>query len=355
MSLYVDVHATTGTFAVEAAFTAGVGTVALLGPNGAGKSTLVGAIAGLRTPDRGRIALNGRVLDDAAAGVHVAPENRRIGVVFQDRLLFPHLSALDNVAFPLRAAGLPRAAASERATRRLLATAPDVRPDARPADLSGGEQQRVALARALVTEPRLLLLDEPLAALDVAARAGVRGVLREVVTAFEGTCLLVTHDPVDALTLAERVVVLEDGHVTQDGTADELRRAPRSRYTAALVGTNLFRGRVEPLEPGVGRLLAADGEVLVPWEGPAADDVVATLDPVDVALHLQRPEGSPRNVIEGRVAEIVIDGARARIHVDGRPSLVAEVTPGSVERLSLRESVPVWASFKTVEVRVEPQ
>jgi molybdopterin-binding protein len=111
---------------------------------------------------------------------------------------------------------------------------------------------------------------------------------------------------------------------------------------------------VEPLEPGVGRLLAVDGEVLVPWEGAAANDVGALLDPVDVALHLQRPEGSPRNVIEGRVVEIVIDGARARVRVDGHPPLVAEVTPGSVERLGLREGVPVWASFKTVEVRLEP-
>jgi molybdate transport system ATP-binding protein len=353
MSLEVDVRVPAGTFMVEAAFTAGAGTVALLGPNGAGKSTLVGAIAGLRAPDRGRIVLEGRVLDDEAGGVHVPPEDRRVGVVFQDRLLFPHLSALDNVAFPLRATGTARADARERAARQLARTAPDVRPGARPAGLSGGEQQRVALARTLVTEPRLLLLDEPLAALDVAARIAVRRILREVVAAFEGPCVLVTHDPVDALTLAGRVVVLEDGHVTQAGTPDELRRAPRSAYTAALVGTNLFRGRVESLEPGVGTLLAGDGEILVPWTGAASDEVIALLDPVDVALHLQRPEGSPRNVIEGRVAEIVIDGARARVRVDGHPPLVAEVTPGSVERLGLREGDPVWASFKTVEVRVE--
>jgi molybdate transport system ATP-binding protein len=353
MSLEVDVRVAAGRFTVEAAFTAGAGTVALLGPNGAGKSTLVAAIAGLRAPDRGRITLDGRVLDDVNGGVRVPPENRRVGVVFQDRLLFPHLSALDNVAFPLRAAGASRATARTAAARQLSRTAPDVRADARPADLSGGELQRVALARALVTEPRLLLLDEPLAALDVAARAGVRRVLREVVAAFEGTCVLVTHDPVDALTLARRVVVLEHVHVTQAGTPEELRRAPRSAYAAALVGTNLFRGRVEPLEPGVGTLRAGDGVVLVPWTG-ATSDVVALLDPVDVALHLRPPEGSPRNVIEGRVSEIVIDGNRARVRVEGRPSLVAEITPGSVERLGLREGDPVWASFKTVEVRVEP-
>ena len=357
MSLEVDVLVRAGGFEVEAAFTAGPGTVALLGPNGAGKSTLVATIAGLRPPDRGRTALDGRVLDDAGAGVHVAPEDRRLGVVFQDRLLFPHLSAIDNVAFPLRASGAARADARERAARQLALTAPDVRPDARPADLSGGEQQRVALARALTTEPRLLLLDEPLATLDVAARAGVRGALREVVAAFEGTCVLVTHDPVDALTLAGSVVVLEDGRVTQAGTPEELRRAPRSGYAAALVGTNLFRGPVEPIEPGVGRLRTADGEVLVPWPDDGADngagDVIGLIDPVDVAVHLRPPEGSPRNVIEGRVAEIVIDGTRARIRVDGRPPLVAEVTPGSVARLGLHVGDPVWTSFKIVEVRVE--
>ncbi|MEO8292768.1 MAG: ABC transporter ATP-binding protein [Actinomycetota bacterium] len=354
MSLEVDVRVAAGAFTVEAAFAAGPGTVALLGPNGAGKSTLVAAIAGLRPPDRGRIVLDGRVLDDAADVVHVPPEDRRIGVVFQDRLLFPHLSALDNVAFPLRAGGASRSDARARAAGHLESMAPDVRPDARPPDLSGGEQQRVALARALVTEPRLLLLDEPLAALDVAARTAVRRILREVVAAFEGPCVLVTHDPVDALTLAARVVVVEDGHVTQSGTPDELRRAPRSSYAAALVGTNLFRGSVEPLEPGVGRLRARDGELLVPWTGAAAGDVVALLDPVDVALHLLLPEGSPRNVVEGRVTEIVIEGTRARVRVDGRPSLVAEITPGSVQRLGLREGDRVWASFKTVEVRVEP-
>ncbi|MEP6476358.1 MAG: ABC transporter ATP-binding protein [Actinomycetota bacterium] len=354
MSLEVDVRVAAGAFTVDATFEAGAGTVALLGPNGAGKSTVVGAIAGLRAPERGRIALDGRVLEDVAGAVHVPPQDRRIGVVFQDRLLFPHLSALDNVAFPLRAAGASRPDARERAGRQLARTAPGVRPDAGPADLSGGEQQRVALARALVTEPRLLLLDEPLAALDVAARTAVRRILREVVAAFEGPCVLVTHDPVDALTLAARVVVVEDGHVTQSGTPDELRRAPRSSYAAALVGTNLFRGPVEPLEPGVGRLRAADGEVLVPWTGPSADDVAALLDPVDVALHLLPPEGSPRNVIEGRVTEIVIEGTRSRVRVDGRPSLVAEITPGSVQRLGLHEGDRVWASFKTVEVRVEP-
>ncbi len=353
MSLEVDVRAHTGSFAVDAALDTADGTVALLGPNGAGKSTVVAVLAGLVRPDAGTVVLDGRTLDDPVGGVHVMAERRGIGVVFQDRLLFPHLSALDNVAFPLRAAGGRRAGARARAAEQLARLAPAVRSGARPSELSGGEQQRVALARALITEPRLLLLDEPLTALDVAARADVRTLLREVLASFDGVSVLVTHDPVEALTLADRVVVLEEGRVTQTGTPEELRRAPRTRYTAALVGTNLFRGRVTPLEPGVGRLVTDDGEVVVPWPGPAAGEAVATLAPIDVALHLRAPEGSSRNVLEGRVEEVAIDGGRARIRVNGHPPVVAEITAGSADRLGLREGDHVWASFKTVELHVE--
>jgi molybdate transport system ATP-binding protein len=353
MSLEVDVRAHAGSFEVEAAIDVADGTVALLGPNGAGKSTVVSVLAGLVPADAGTVVLDGRTLDDPANGVHVMAERRGVGVVFQDRLLFPHLSALDNVAFPLRAAGGRRAESRARAAERLARLAPAVRSEARPSELSGGEQQRVALARALITEPRLLLLDEPLTALDVAARADVRSLLREVLASFEGVSVLVTHDPVEALTLADRVVVLEEGRVTQTGTPEELRRTPRTRYTAALVGTNLFRGRVTPLEPGVGRLVTGDGEVVVPWTGPDGGEAVATLSPTVVSLHLRAPEGSPRNVVEGRVEEVAIDGDRARIRVDGRPPVVAEITAGSVDRLGLREGDHVWASFKTVELHVE--
>ncbi len=354
MTLEVDVHVRAGTFEVAAAFRAGPGTVALLGPNGAGKSTVVATLAGLLPPDSGRITLAGRALDDVADGTHVEPEARGAGVVFQDRLLFPHLSALDNVALPLRAGGTRRAEARARAMQQLERLAPGVRPDARPSALSGGEQQRVALARALIAEPRLLLLDEPLAALDVAARADVRSLLRRVLASFDGVSVLVTHDPVEALTLADRVVVLEEGQVTQVGSPEELRRAPRSRYTAALVGTNLFQGHVTPVEPGVGRLVTGDGgEVVVPWAGPGGGEVVALLAPTDVAIHLREPEGSPRNVLEGRVREVAIDGGRARIRVESRPPVVAEVTAGSVDRLGVHEGDRVWVAFKTVELQVE--
>jgi molybdate transport system ATP-binding protein len=215
--LEIDVVVRRGAFEVTAALRAHPGeTIALVGPNGSGKSTLVSAIAGLTPPVRGQIALDGERLDDGDD--HVPPEQRPIGVVFQDLLLFPHLSALENVAFPLRARGVEADVARDHATATLERLGLSDRARAKPRDLSGGEAQRVALARALVAEPRLLLLDEPLSALDVSTRAEVREVLAAEVARFEGVRILVTHDPVEASMLGDRLVVLEDGRVTQTGT-----------------------------------------------------------------------------------------------------------------------------------------
>jgi molybdate transport system ATP-binding protein len=358
MSLVVDVEARRGTFTAAAAFKAMPGeTVALLGPNGAGKSTLVAALAGIDPPAGGRVDLDGRTLDDVAAGRHVPPERRPVGVVFQDRLLFPHLSAIENVAFPLRALGAGRREARSRAADLLgrLGLAPRV--GAHPAELSGGEAQRVALARALIREPRLLLLDEPLAALDVRARTQVRALLRRELIGFPGVRLLVTHDPVEAMSLADRMVLMEEGRVTQIGTPAEVRAAPRTSYAAELVGVNLFTGRLERLEAGAGRLVTAEGDVVVGWP-PGIDGsletVIGLLRPSDVSLHVRPPEGaSPRNVLPGTVTSVSVEGERARVRIDASPPLVAEVTLGSVERLDIREGTRLWASFKAVEVRVQ--
>ena len=197
-------------------------------------------------PVEGTIALEGALLDDPANGVHVPPERRPIGVVFQSLLLFPHLSATENVAFPLRARGVPKPEARERASELLTRLGLAKRADARPGDLSGGEAQRVALARALIVEPGLLLLDEPLSALDVGARLRVRDLIREELARFPGVRVIVTHDPVEASALADRLVLLEGGRVTQIGTPEDIRTAPRSRYAAALVGVNAFHGLLEP-------------------------------------------------------------------------------------------------------------
>ncbi len=357
MNLDVDVIVARGDFRVEAAFEADGGqTLALLGPNGSGKSTLVLAIAGLLPPSRGAILLDGTSLDDAAAGVHVLPERRHTGVVFQDLLLFPHLSALENVAFPLRATGVTRTEAHQRAFELLERLDVAARARARPRDLSGGEAQRVALARALVDEPALLLLDEPTSSLDVGARARARDLLRTELDRFPGVRVLVTHDPVEASMLADRLVLLEDGAVSQIWTPDEFRFGPRSRFAADLVGVNYFEGRLEPLDGGAARLITGSGELVVPLpEWPEVEDVIALLRPADVVLHRARPEGSARNVIRGRILSVAIEGERARVRLDAAPPLLADVTVGSAERLGLRAGEEVWASFKTVEVELLPR
>ena len=358
MSLVVDVEVRRGDFTVAAAFEAAAGeTVALLGPNGAGKSTLVATLAGIDPPAGGHVDLDGRTLDDVAAGRHVPPERRPVGVVFQDRLLFPHLSAIENVAFPLRALGAARREARSRAGDLLARLGLAERAHARPADLSGGEAQRVALARALIHEPRLLLLDEPLAALDVRSRTQVRALVRRELIGFAGVRLLVTHDPVEAMSLADRMVLVEDGGVTQIGTPAEVRAAPRTPYAAELVGVNLFTGRLERLEAGAGRLVTSDGDVVVAWPlgiGGALEPVIGLLRPADVLLHVRPPEGaSARNVLAGTVTSVSVEGERARVRIDSSPPLVAEVTLGSVERLGIREGTRLSASFKAVEVRVQ--
>lgn len=356
MSLAIDISVRRGAFSVRAAFQAAAGqTVALLGPNGSGKSTLVAAIAGLRPPERGTIELDGTTLDDAPAGAYVPPDRRPIGVVFQDLLLFPHLTALDNVAFPLRARGSDKATARERAYALLKRIGVAPRAGAHPRDLSGGEAQRVALARALVAEPALLLLDEPLSALDVGARSRTRDLVREELARFPGVRVIVTHDPVEAATLADRLVLLEEGRVTQIGTPEEIRTTPRSRYAADLVGLNAFHGRLERSSEGTARLATAEGEVIVPWpEDVEGGEVIGLLKPSDITLSLEAPVGSARNVLQGRVLSVAVEGERARIRLATEPPLVAEVTLGSVERFGLREGLVVWASFKAVEVQVVP-
>jgi molybdate transport system ATP-binding protein len=355
MSLRVDVRANRDAFELDVAFEIEPGnTVALLGPNGSGKSTLVSVLAGLLSPREGIVHLEDRVLDDAAHGVHVDPEDRSVGVVFQDRLLLPHLDATENVAFPLRARGMPRNEALGRARALLSDLGVEARASAMPAELSGGEAQRVALARALASRPALLLLDEPLSALDVRTRGRTRALVADSLARFDGVRVLVTHDPVEAMTLADRIVVLEHGRVTQTGSPAEIRRAPHTPYIGELVGVNLFEGRLEPLETGAGRLVTRSGEIVVAWPAEAPrqriDGVLATLRPADVSLHAERPEGSARNVMSGPVGAITLEGERARVSVRTAPPIVAEITLGSIDRLGLAADVPVWLSFKAVEV-----
>jgi molybdate transport system ATP-binding protein len=323
-------------------------TVAVLGPNGSGKSTLFRCLAGLLPLDEGRIDLDGRTLDDAATGVFVEPAERPVAVVFQDYLLFPSMSAVENVAFGLRARGTPKAEARAKATAWLERVGLGDHAQHRPRALSGGQAQRVALARALATGPRLLLLDEPLAALDVGTRGDVRRDLRRHLSTFDGVRLLVTHDPVDAYTLAERVVILEAGRIVQSGTLAEVTAKPRSRYIASLVGVNLLAGTGHAgtiTTPAGGRIVPAD-----PIDGPA----YAVIQPHAVALYPLAPEGSPRNVWAATVTDIDHQADRVRVRLDGDVPLVAEITPAALDALVLRPGDRVWASVKATEINTYP-
>jgi len=328
-------------------------TVALLGPNGAGKSTVVRALSGLEPLAAGVVQLDGTVLEDAGAGTRLRPEERRVGVMFQDLLLFPHLSAVENVAFPLRARGVGRGEARDRAERLLRRLGVAHRARAKPGELSGGEAQRVALARALVHEPRLLLLDEPLSALDVRSRGEIRRLLRDLLSGFPGVRIVVTHDPVEAMTLADRLVLMEQGRVTQEGTPEEILEAPRMPYAAELVGVNLFSGRLERLDDGSGMLRTPDGDVVVAWPAGAEErtnGVLGLVRPADVVLSRSEPDTSARNVLAGPIDSLTRESDRVRVRVASAPPIVAEVTASSSKRLGLEEGAKIHASFKAVEV-----
>jgi molybdate transport system ATP-binding protein len=349
VTLDASITCALGTFTLDAHVAVRGGeTVAILGPNGAGKSTLFRCLAGLLPIDTGRIELDDVALDDPVAGVFVRPERRPVAVVFQDYLLFPNLSALENVAFGLRARGTPRAEARAHAAAWLARVGLADHSHHRPRTLSGGQAQRVALARALATEPRLLLLDEPLAALDAGARGEVRRDLRRHLTTFDGARLLVTHDPVDAYALADRVVVLEAGRVAQAGTLADVSARPRSRYVADLVGVNLLTGTGDDgaiTTTTGGRIVSAD-----PVRGPS----FAVIQPHAIALYLAPPVGSPRNVWPATVTDIDRHADRVRVRLDGEIPLVAEITPAALDALTLRPGDQVWATVKATEITTYP-
>jgi molybdate transport system ATP-binding protein len=347
VTLSVDAAVHVGRFDLRVALDAADGeTVAVLGPNGAGKSTLLRAIAGLVALDHGSVRIDGALMDEPASQTFVVPERRGVGVVFQDYLLFPHLTVLENVAFGLRSRGVARAEARRRAREWLERVGLGDRGAEKPGALSGGQQQRVALARALVTEPRVVLLDEPLAALDAGIRTELRRSLRSHLSTFGGARLLVTHELLDAIALADRIVVLEDGRVAQAGSVREVTGQPRSRYLADLVGVNLLHG------VSTGTEVRLDGGGTVVTADPVAGDVYVAIQPSSVSLHRARPEGSPRNVWRGRVRGLDLLGDRIRIHVDGAVPIVAEVTAGAVGDLGLHDDVDVWAAVKATDVEV---
>ncbi len=337
-----DLVARIGGFSVRAAIAAEPGeVVALVGPNGAGKSTLLRALAGL-VPAIGTLELRG---EDVQA---LPPHRRGIGWVPQDRLLFGHLSALDNAAYGLRATGLRRGPARAAAQGWLDRLGVGELRGSRPSALSGGQAARVALARALAPEPSLVLLDEPLAALDASTRDDVRRMLRATLSGGPAPVILVTHDAVDAVALADRIVVLEGGVVVQDAAAADVAAAPRSAWVAALLGQNAWRGTTTTdglAVDGGGHIASAE---TLPVGGPA----LALAQPSAVVLHRARPQGSARTVLSGPVSEVRALGGRVRVVVASTPPVTAEVTVASAAALALANGGVVWASLKATEVRL---
>ncbi|MEU7551825.1 ABC transporter permease [Streptomyces sp. NPDC044571] len=317
-------------------------TIAVVGENGAGKTTLLRALLGL-TP-RAHAVLR---LGDTDV-TELPPHRRHVAWVPQDGALFPHLTALANTAYGLRARRVPRAEARREAQLWLDRLGVGHLAARKPAQLSGGQAQRVALARALAARPRLLLLDEPLAALDQTTRARVRHTLRTHLAGFGGVCLVVTHDPVEAVSLADRVLVLSDGRALQDAPPAEVSRHPRSPWVARMLGRNAWPGTASD----GGLTLASGGRLVVAEALPEGTEALAIIAPEAVSLHRDRPAGSPRNVWPGAVREITAVGSRLRVLVGSpeAPDLVAEITPEAAAELGLADGTKVWTSVKATEV-----
>jgi molybdate transport system ATP-binding protein len=374
-----------GSFHLDVRLTAAPGDViALLGPNGAGKTTALRALAGLTPLTGGHLHLDGTALDARP------PASRPVGVVFQDYLLFPHLSALDNVAFGPRCHGVPRVEARAQAAALLARMGLADHAAAKPRRLSGGQAQRVALARALAIRPRLLLLDEPLAALDARTRLEVRAELRRHLADFEAVAVLVTHDPLDAMVLADRIVVIEQGRAVQDGTPAEVGRRPRTDYIAHLVGLNLYRGRAE------GRTVRLDAGPAVGVAEELSGPAFVAFPPSAVTLHRDRPTGiagaagasgadasapfgagapadasasagacggtssgpdragDAGNVWPAEVASLESHGDRIRVDLAGEIRVAADLTPLDLAELDLRPGAKVWAAVDAARTHAYP-
>lgn len=347
LNAQLNVHI--GQFGLDIALTLEAGqVVALLGPNGAGKTTALRALAGLRPLSGGYIELDGQTLDAPDRRLFVPPEKRPIGVVFQDYLLFPHLSTLDNVAFGPRRHGMPKAQARELAATWLNRMGLAEFGARKPRQLSGGQAQRVALARALSVSPKLLLLDEPLAALDAKTRVDTRAELHQHLRDHDGATLIVTHDPLDAMMLADHLVVIEDGAVVQQGDASTITAAPRTDYIARLVGLNLYQG----IATGTGVTLP--GGFTLTTTQALSGNVFAAFSPAAVSLHLHTPEGSPRNTWQATITGIHRHGDNLRVQLDGPIITAADITPAAAAALRLTPGQQIWAAVKAAETRAYP-
>jgi molybdate transport system ATP-binding protein len=347
--LIVDAEVSRGDFTLAVSLGAAPGqVVGILGPNGAGKSTLLGAVAGLTPVSSGRIVLAGQVLDDASTGAFIETARRPVGYVFQNYRLFPHLSVADNVAFSPRARGMGRQSAQSAASHWLSRLGLADLANRKPAQLSGGQAQRVALARALAGQPGLLLLDEPLSALDAGTRLDVQAELKRHLAEFAGPSLLVTHDPLEALVLADRLLVLEQGRIVQEGTPAQVAGQPATDYVAKLVGLNMYAGHAD----GARVALDTGGTFVIPDRGQH-EDVLVAVRPSAIVVSMQRPAGgSARNAWPARIVGLTLLADRVRLDLDGQPHALVDVTPAAVAELSLAAGTEVWASVKATDLSV---
>lgn len=377
LNISLDTHLNTFHLALDLAAQQGDTTV-LLGESGAGKSTVLRLVAGLLTPQKGLIALGNSVYFDSERGIHVPPQERPFGYVFQDYALFPHLTVFENVAFGLRAQHLARSLIRQRVGAALEQVHLPGLEQRRPSQLSGGQQQRVAIARALALQPHVLLLDEPLSALDVQTRREVRQELRHILAEVDTTTLLVTHTYLEALLFGQHILVLEGGHVLQQGGQRDLLEHPRSSYVAELIGLNFFRGRIVRYESSMVCVMQVHNglqhvEILATLHEQEADaprpqsgeEAYVIVEPRSITLYSAQPDSSARNAFRGEVMQILRVGNtslstnadnegvfRVTLLIDSSmPPLTAEITEASVTRLQVHEGSIVYATFKATEAR----
>jgi molybdate transport system ATP-binding protein len=350
--LRVEAHARLGALDLDVALQVRPGEcLALAGPSGAGKTSVLRIAAGLVHPERGRVEANSETWLDTERGVDVPPERRRCGYVFQEYALFPHLSAWQNVAYPLR--GMPRAERRERALRLLGRFGLGELAEMRPRTLSGGERQRVAVARALARRPAVLLLDEPLSALDARTRASAARELATVLGDVEVPALLVTHDFVEAAQLGDRVGVIDGGRVVQEGTASDLAAAPRSAFVAEFTGAVVLTGTARPGSGGL-TTVELDGGGAVSTTDSGDGPVAVSVFPWEIAIEPgdERPHGSAQNRLAARVVGVTTIGNRVRVSLAGPQPIAAEITLDSAERLRLRPGTEVMAAWKATATRL---
>ena len=338
-------------FMLDVAFAVPEGQcLGLVGPTGCGKTTVLRLLAGLLQPDEGEVTLHDTVVLDTVRHLDVSPQQRRVGMVFQDFSLFPHMTVAQNVAYGARARGAGRRQAHEAALAALETVGLAAQAALKPTRLSGGQQQRVALARALASGAQVLLMDEPMSALDATTRRRVRGELRQLIKTLGLTTIIVTHDVVDALTLGDVLCVMREGRIVQMGDRRELLARPRDRFVAEFLGINLLEGVAGPGPDGLTAIRC--GEVTFYSSDEVGGEVLLTCNPRDIVLSREAPDDSSLNVLHGRVAGLAHFGAQTRVSIEDGVSLTAEITHLSEERLDLKTGEDVYASFKASATHV---